>query len=582
MAGAFVYLTICSMRNRLRVKLTRLREPRYLAGLVVGVLYLYRFAFRNLFRSNPSGRNPGSLLSLAAHHPAAAQTIASLVLFALAAAVWLLPGFKPPLTFSRAEVQFLFQAPLSRRQLVQYKLIRTQAGALFGGAMMTLFLRPTSLASGWIFLTGAWLMFSTVTLHGMGISLSRESLARRPVAGFAWLWITVALAAGSVAVLGRALALDWRHLASLANPLDVFHDVEAVMSTGAAAVVLWPFRAIVRLPLAPTAAQFWAALPAALAIAAANYVWVLSADASFEEASAEQAEKIVTRLASQPAAPRVHPQGIPTPFALSLAGRPEMAILWKNLIMLGRYASLRTLIRFLPLVAVFWLMAQRPAGSGRLLTAAAIICLAGVVMTIVLGPQMARNDLRQDLGNLAVLKTWPLTGATLLRGELLAPMAMLTSIAWLLILGALALSSRIPLAGAVAVAVARSRLSFAAAAMLVAPALILAQLVVQNGLAIAFPAWIAIGASRARGIDAMGQRMIMMAGNLIVLVLSILPGAIVAAVVVFVVYFLTHTIIFVVPALTVALVIIAECWFAVEALGRLLDRTDVNAVDARE
>jgi ABC-2 type transport system permease protein len=105
---------------------------------------------------------------------------------------------------------------------------------------------------------------------------------------------------------------------------------------------------------------------------------------------------------------------------------------------------------------------------------------------------------------------------------------------------------------------------------------------VQNGLAIAFPAWIAIGASRARGIDAMGQRMIMMAGNMIVLALSILPGVIVAAIVVFVVYFLTHTIIFVVPALTVALVIIAECWFAVEALGRLLDRTDVNAVDARE
>jgi hypothetical protein len=45
--------------------------------------------------------------------------------------------------------------------------------------------------------------------------------------------------------------------------------------------------------------QFWSALPAALAIAAANYVWVLQADASFEEASAQQAEQVVARLESR-------------------------------------------------------------------------------------------------------------------------------------------------------------------------------------------------------------------------------------------------------------------------------------------
>ena len=107
MVGAFFYLTICSMRNRLRVRLARLREPRYAAGLIVGGLYLYNFGVRNLFRSTPSGRPSGSLLSLLARGAAPAQIVVSLILFALAAAVWLLPGFKPPLTFSRAEVQFL-------------------------------------------------------------------------------------------------------------------------------------------------------------------------------------------------------------------------------------------------------------------------------------------------------------------------------------------------------------------------------------------------------------------------------------------------------------------------------------------
>jgi ABC-2 type transport system permease protein len=583
MIGAFLYLTLCSMRNKLRVRLQRLREPRYLAGMIFGLMYLYRFVFRNLFRGTPTGRGPGTMIAVLTRVAGPVQMVGSLILFVLAAAVWLLPGFKPPLTFSRAEVQFLFQAPLSRRQLVHYKLIRSQAGALFGSAMMTLFMRPPSLVAGLMLLTGIWLLFSTMSLHAMGISLSRESLSRRPVAGFASMWVMVAVAAGAIGVLGFTVVRDWAHLASLLSPGEVFHEVEALMSNGAAGLVLWPFRAMVRVPLAQTPAEFRQALPAALLIAAANYVWVIRADASFEEASAEHAEKAVAQLATRSApAPRVRAGASATPFTLSLAGRPEIAILWKNLIMLGRYASLKTLLRFLPIIVVFGLMSKGGGHARGVLTALTFLCAIGLGLTVLLGPQMARNDLRQDLGNLAVLKTWPLRGATLLRGELLAPLALLTAIAWLLILAVLMLSGQIPMDGAMATQLITNRVPYAAAAMLAAPALILAQLVVQNGFAIAFPAWAAIGVSRARGVEIMGQRMLMLAGNLIVLALSILPAAIIAALVAGAAYLATHTISVVMPALIMAAVMIAECWLAVEALGRVLDRTDVNAVDARE
>ena len=584
MAGALFYLTICSMRNRLRVKLRRLREPRYLAGLVVALLYLYRFVFRDLIRGVARGRPIGTPLTLIEHYSGPAVTIASLALFALAAAVWLLPGFKPPLTFSRAEVQFLFQAPVSRRQLVQYKLTRTQAAALFGAAMMTLFMRPSSLAAGLIFMLGIWLTFSIMTLHAMGISLSRQSLVRRPVAGFAWLWLTVALAAGSIGVLGLTVARDWAHLTTLASPRAIFHEIETVMSTGAAGIVLWPFRAVARLPLAQTPAQFWSALPAALAIAAANYVWVLQADASFEEASAQQAEQVVARLESRSAAPRVKLKaGSPTtPFTLSPTGRPEIGILWKNLIMVGRYASLKTLTRFVPLLVVFGMMSRRFGRDGVMMTAIAIVCLVGAGVTVLFGAQMARNDLRHDLGNLALLKTWPVKGATLLRGELLAPMALLTAIAWLLILSALMLSGQAPTEGPATMEIVANRVSYALAGMLVAPPLILAQLVVQNGFAIAFPAWVSLDTSRARGIEVMGQRMLMLAGNAIALALFVLPGALAGALIALAVYWTTHVIVVVVPVLVLMMVMLAECWLAVEALGRVLDRTDVNSVDARE
>ena len=36
------------------------------------------------------------------------------------------------------------------------------------------------------------------------------------------------------------------------------------------------------------------------------------------------------------------------------------------------------------------------------------------------------------------------------------------------------------------------------------------------------------------------------------------------------------------PALIVSVVVLAECWLAIEGLGRVLDRTDPSAVEASE
>ena len=43
-----------------------------------------------------------------------------------------------PIEFSRAEVQFFFQAPISRRQLLHYKLLRSQLALIFGTAFATI------------------------------------------------------------------------------------------------------------------------------------------------------------------------------------------------------------------------------------------------------------------------------------------------------------------------------------------------------------------------------------------------------------------------------------------------------------
>ena len=72
--------------------------------------------------------------------------------------------------------------------------------------------------------------------------------------------------------------------------------------------------------------------------------------------------------------------------------------------MVGRYASLRMLLRLLPMVISLGLIASFASRRNGIATVAAIFCLVLVAITVLAGPMIARNDLRRDLGNLAMLK----------------------------------------------------------------------------------------------------------------------------------------------------------------------------------
>jgi len=54
-----------------------------------------------------------------------------------------------------------------------------------------------------------------------------------------------------------------------------------------------------------------------------------------------------------------------------------------------------------------------------------------LIMTVLLGPQVARLDLRMDLANADILKTYPLRGWQIVLGEVLTPVAILSVVFWL-------------------------------------------------------------------------------------------------------------------------------------------------------
>ncbi len=310
------------------------------------------------------------------------QFLASLFLMGVAVVAWMWPAGRPPLPFTRADVQFLFTAPVTRRQLVHYMLWRSQIAILFGSAIATFFMRPGSLAGGWTLMAGIWVVLMTVRLHLIGVALRRLSLVAHGASGLTRQWLPLAVVLGGIGVLLATLVRAWPALGAMAGGGEVLAELQRLAGEGAAAVVLWPFLALVRLPTAASTGAFLAALPAALALLALNYVWVLRSDAAFEEASAEHAEQ----QASRRQGPRAAVKGASaTPFTLAPDGPPEAAILWKNLILVGRYVSWRTALRLLPLVIVFGVIAVR-SPAGGVVEVVGRMSLPLAALAVLLGP----------------------------------------------------------------------------------------------------------------------------------------------------------------------------------------------------
>ena len=126
------------------------------------------------------------------------------------------------------------------------------------------------------------------------------------------------------------------------------------------------------------------------------------------------------------------------------------------------------------------------------------------------------------------------------------------------------------------------RWSVALALMLAAPAMIAAQYSVHSAVTIAFPAWVPLGSQRTRGIDAMGQRLILLAAILVSLVVLSLPGAIGAGVVWLIFHRLVGSAVFVPMAIVFAAIVVTEVVVITELLGPAYERIDVTSVERPE
>ncbi len=556
LANAGAFLLVASLKNRIKKQLIRLRQPRYLAASAMGGLYLWTVFVRR--GGGPSG------LMVAGPAPFEAFFL-SMGLLSVAGS-WIFGGEEGALVFSEAEATLLFSAPVTRAALMRYKLARTLLVAVFSALLMTLLAGRRMGASTGYFTLGAWLALSTLSLHLTAASLTRATLVRFGLTGLRRRLVTVGVMGAAVAAL-----LYWAIISvkpvfpSTLSFVAAGEYLAALLAVPPLSTVLWPLRAPLEVAFATDLAGLWPALPLAVLLLLVHVAWVLSSDVAFEEASLVASEKRAARMQQRGKRGVLTVRRSPPPFALSSEGRPEVAILWKNLTALTRVVSVR-LVLLVILVGVTF-AALSLSSDDRPLTLA-IGLLVTAAFTVLFSPQLVSADLRDDLPHLEILRTWPLSGRQIATGELLAPLSILSVALWAQIGAATALSL---FTGGQP---ASLKIAAGLALMLLGPALAGAGLVVQNMAAILFPSW--VGQDNQRGVEALGQRLLTMVGRVLVLTLGFFPAALLGGSVGALLYRFVGVVGLPVGAALTTAVLAAELYWALGVLGRAFERMDLS------
>jgi ABC-2 type transport system permease protein len=529
---ALAELLLRSLRGRFLRWARQLKQPRYLIAFLAGLAYFGLMLGPRVLTSGFGG--PRKLVSLRYHPAEAAGYLEPLSLvtgFGVAlvlSLVWLFASAKPSLPLTEAEVHLLLPAPLTRRQVFTFALVRAQVGILVGSFFLALFTsggHPVDRMMRW---AAAWGLFSLFDLHNRGVQLwkarNRELPAARAALRRA---LALAVALGFWGALGVFFWRAWTAVggweAFTSGGLEThFKELVLRLRAGPFDEFLYPFS---RLTAPMLGAYAWSS---ALVLAVAlwgHWEWVVRSAARFEDATVERARRQAARGARR--RPGYERSSVRSrerqPFALRAGGPPEMAIYWKNLLAVSRSPMRQRFAWVAGIGAVAFALTHYfhpPAGVYYSLT------MAGAVVTgvfPVLAGLMMRNDLRSDLLNLEILRPWPIRGWRLVAAELLAPatsaLQMVAVGLVLLTVGLLGPPGRAIFPAAVLPSPAAIPLLLVSAVLLAVP-ITLTSVAVHNVAVLALPSWIPLGPQRRRGAALTGQQMLLFLGHALAMALA--------------------------------------------------------------
>ena len=568
MIRVFAFVTLTSLKNRVMSGMKRLREPRYLISAIFGLAYLWFFSFRHLTRSGPGSKQFVVITSIGAD-------LASIVVLVLMIGAWALPGDKGGLEFSEAEIQFLFPAPLSRRQLLLYKIIRMQVPALISSTMLAIvgFRRAN--------FVGFWLAFGVLSIYFVLAALGR---ARLRLAGVGF-FVRV------IAVIAIFTALSWFFTVQFgasgmgaalrksrpADPARAAATLDRPFQRPAVKAVLFVPHVFGGAAFARSAPQFLAYGSGVAALGVLFFFLATRLNISFEEASivASQARlERKQRMRGRQEGRAVTFKRLPPPFTLRPRHGPVMAIFWKNSIAALRISAAWIILAATPFMV---LSLKTIAGSERFFSeGTAVISLFMCGMIPLIAPDIFRQDLRFDLAHADLLKSYPISGQNLVLAEMAAPVIIVAALELILLTLSSIVLNFSHVAGRLLTFFASP--SFIVVALMFAIPVCGAQLLIRNAIAVFFPAWAVRSKEDVRGFVAIGQRLVVLFGNLVVLAALLVPAAILFVPAYFLAhhYFSDSASVLAIATAPSAALLVAEVWFGIHLVGQQFDRLDAS------
>jgi hypothetical protein len=577
---ALLFLIRRSIVNGVLTRLRRLKSPRYLVITLVGVAY-----FVLLFGPWRERHGPVPVIPGGGPVVAPLEWVITAVSLVLVGWAWVLPSRGPALQFLESEVANLFPAPLTRKELVRYKLLDTQKHL----AVMFLFFGIWTLCSSGpvralMVFFGGWLSLNVLTLHQVGAKLTRQSLLDHGASGFrrqvvplmalvAFLLVTYFGSPPFPVPKEGAGAKEF--VLAIPKWLDL-------LAASPAGWALYPFRLLGAPAMAPDLPTFLQRAAVLVGMGVLLYAWVMRSDAAFEEAAAEHAVVLTRTIEAAkkgrfPAAK----EGAKPPrrffWRLAPTGPPETAFVWKSLTETLRGISPRLVGVLIAAVAIGFAMGadSKSDPGGVFPRVAGIIMLAVSAILVVSGPGFVGSSLRQELENVETLKTLPLGGARLVRASLTGNVVPSASIQVLFVVIAAAIFPA-PKEADLSVA---WRLAGAFGLVLLLPALTVVSATVEAAGALLFPAWVRPGQAQVQGgIEGMGYNIVLWLAKGICLAGSVLvPGGIGTGIVFLAVWGMGKTAApaaVIVASVIATALLLAEVWLASLYLGRRFERLD--------
>ena len=416
--SAWWYYQRCVIRNRVMALLRRLRQPKYVIGLVLTVVY-----FGWIFLLNPAFTNDDADAPQRAR--ANSGLIATGFYILQVVVMWFSLGSGRGVAFREAEVQLLFPRPFTRWQILRFKWMSAQPGAVIGSLIIGLMMHRFGGLSYPCVVAGFWINSSVLYANGTLVGLwlahlkARGGPAARLTSVPAWS-LLVALLFGA--------AMGW----SAVGDASGWAAVHAIASSPWLAALLSPFRQLTDLLMTADVESFAAAAIVPLCLLVGQVALVWWADFRFEDQAVEIAEKIQNIKSEGFGALQSKKElvvGRPrVPWQLAPTGPAWKALVWKNIISLGRLPrrlAIRLVVFLLLLSALVGSLVVTEGAAPSVPTRVGFVLLGLIFYVTLLAPSLVRVDLRIDIPHFDVLKAMPLRGRSLIFGEIMGTVLVL-------------------------------------------------------------------------------------------------------------------------------------------------------------